>query len=62
MSEYANVFGEMVKESEKAILIKTKDGKEHWIPKSQIKSKVTIGNTVEMKIPEWIADEKGILY
>lgn len=58
----AKVFGEKVRETEKAILIRTKDDEEHWIPKSQIKNSVTIGETVEMVIPEWLAEEKGILY
>lgn len=61
--EYVTVFGTEVKaETDKAILVKMKDQGEHWIPKSQIKSRVTIGKTVELSIPEWLAEEKEILY
>ena len=61
--DYVTVFGtEVVQETEKAILVKMKNQGEHWIPKSQIKSKVTIGKTVELSIPEWLADEKEIMY
>ena len=62
MSEHVTVFGTKVRESEKAILIRTKDEREHWVPKSQIKSKTTIGDTVEVTIPEWLAEEKEMPY
>lgn len=61
--DYVTVFGKkVVRETERAILVKMKDQGEHWIPKSQIKSRVTIGETIEMTIPEWLAEEKEIMY
>ena len=61
--EYVTVFGtKVVAETDKAILVKMKDEGEHWIPKSQIRSRVTIGETVELSIPQWLAEEKEICY
>lgn len=50
-------------ETERAVLVH--DGtREIWIPKSQItepKEIPPIGDTMEMLIPEWLAEEKGLI-
>lgn len=53
---------EVIRESDKAFLLRI-DGEEHWIPKSQIQSPedIRIGECeFEIKISEWIADQKGL--
>lgn len=55
----------VLRETEKAILVRTEDGEEAWVPKSQILAE---GTTVSsdpdevgtLSIPRWLAEEKGL--
>ena len=66
--ENVEVFCEIVKESDGAILI-NEGSSEHWIPKSQIiNMDRTIKNThrgerdtATIVIPEWLAFKKGLI-
>lgn len=55
--------------TEKAYLLADEEGEEYWIPKSQVQSieygdKITINERpaqeVEIEIPEWLAEDKGL--
>jgi len=52
---------DIVRETSDAYLVS--DGEnEYWIPRSQVKSENQIGNNeYELIIPEWLANEKGII-
>lgn len=52
---------EIIHETDKAYLLS--DGTdEFWMPKSQIKSERDLGDgNVELEIPEWLAEDKGIV-
>lgn len=54
-----------VKSTTKALLIRTDDRKEHWIPYSQISEHsnvMTEGDVGEIEITEWIAKQKELDY
>ena len=62
-TEYFEV--EQVKaETDKALLCVFEDGREEWIPKSQILPDSQVqakGDDGEIAIPRWLAEEKGLL-
>lgn len=54
-----------IRETDKALLVQT-EGEELWIPKSQIHDDSEVfdaedNNEGLLAIPEWLAEEKGIL-
>lgn len=56
-------FEEILRETDKALLVRFEDGEEHWIPLSQIAdsddySEGDVNGTIS--ITEWIANEKGL--
>ena len=61
------IEGIVKRETDLAVLIAV-DGdyrNEHWIPKSQISWESTgglyeIGETIELEIPEWMAEKNGL--
>ena len=56
---FITVYGEIVKETNDAILLTIDDEDEAvWLPKSQIEYYGDVGDEVEVNIPEWLADEK----
>lgn len=53
----------VLKETDRAFLLRLDDDSEHWIPKNQIADPDTYeeGDTeVTVSITEWIAEQKGI--
>jgi SH3-like domain-containing protein len=54
----------VVRETEKAILVRTADGDEAWVPKSQLVAEGTdvdgTGDVGTIAIPRWLAEEKGL--
>jgi len=50
---------EVKRETEKALLV-TIEGTDHWMPKSQCGSEMTVGDSGELLITEWIGGEKGL--
>lgn len=57
-TEYVEVdFDELIRESDSAWLIRTADGDEVWLPKSQCELDED-DNRVD--VPEWLAIEKGL--
>jgi len=52
-------------ETEKAWQVDAGMGKDQWIPKSQIMDysdpDYTMGSSIEIEIPEWLAFEKGLI-
>ena len=34
---------------------------EYWLPKSQCEAELISGDTYEFSIPEWLAEDKGII-
>jgi hypothetical protein len=64
MSE-ATVSGELVRETDKALLVKVKNG-EFWLPKSQTTSVLRQGadevTHVTIKLPVWLAEKAGVWY
>jgi hypothetical protein len=61
--DYVEVDVDFIKvETEKAFLCIIGD-QEHWLPKSQVKNPEQFGRgdrDVQMEIPEWLAEEKGL--
>lgn len=54
---------EVLKETDKALLVKLETGDEMWIPKSQIHDNSEVwksGHVGKLVIPEWLATEKGL--
>jgi hypothetical protein len=62
MSKFIEIDVEVIKETAKAFLV-TDGDKEEWMPKSQIKTTglLSPGGTYTIKIPEWLAKEKGMV-
>ena len=54
--------GKLIKETEKALLIKFKSGKEIWLPKSTLKSDYMLNQNViqVFEFNDWILKKKGI--
>lgn len=53
----------IVKETDRAFLLRLDDDEEHWIPKNQVSDQDDYSEGDEnasMSISEWIAGEKGI--
>ncbi len=60
MSEHLTLTGEIRRETELAILFF--DGKtEVWLPKSQLEDRSTYSDGVEITIPAWLAEAKGLV-
>ena len=61
-TEMVEVDVEYVRQTEMAVLFKTEDENEVWIPKSQIKDKAkTPHGTFCITIPEWLANKNGMI-
>ena len=55
---YDRAEGEVIRETEKAILFRTDDGEEYWIPKSQIHDNSEVwkaGDVGMIVVTEWFA-------
>lgn len=56
-----------VRYTDKAVCVREEDGKECWLPFSQIRDpderyiRECEGQLVEIEIPNWLAEEKGLL-
>ena len=51
----------IVRETDKALLVRLKDGSEIWLPRSQIKTLVRFGDgAAQIAVPEWLAEDKGM--
>lgn len=51
-------------ETDRALLCVFEDGREYWIPKSQIQPDSEVmgkGDAGEIAIPTWLAEEKSLL-
>lgn len=60
MADVVTIFAlEIVLESDKAILVRA-EGEEVWIPKSQIVARGEDGHGVWIRVPEWLAHQKGL--
>lgn len=59
MSDTITISAEILQETDEAILIST-TGEDTWLPKSQIDYAGDRGDVVDIEIPEWLADEKGL--
>jgi hypothetical protein len=58
--ELVEAFGKIIAETDLAILID--DGyDEVWLPKSQINYVGDVGDEVSIELPEWLAEDKGLL-
>ncbi|MHA2401203.1 MAG: hypothetical protein ACXADU_20255, partial [Promethearchaeota archaeon] len=57
------IEGKLVAETEKALLIKFKSGKEEWIPKSTLKSqhKVDLKDFQLFIFETWVLEKKGLI-
>jgi len=66
--ETDTIYGDLVKETEKAYLLDVYNGDNVWVPKSQIenltelRTQIDAGKTtgLEFELPEWIIKEKNI--
>jgi|Cruoilmetagenom7_1024161.scaffolds.fasta_scaffold37309_3 hypothetical protein len=56
---------EIKHETEAAILVDHGMGEDTWVPKSQIldysEDSYCIGDAIEIELPEWLANEKGMI-
>jgi hypothetical protein len=65
MSEPYLLEGEFKYQTDLAILVNDGDN-DHWIPKSQIEEDIDWGSLdkgddIQVTIPEWLAEEKGLV-
>lgn len=64
-NNYEHILVEkIIRETEKAFLVRLEDGDEHWLPKSQIADADDYregDEDVELSVTEYIAREKGLL-
>lgn len=60
MTNQTEITVEILRESERAILVSDGDAQE-WLPKSQIEYEGEVGQTITITIPEWIAKEKNLI-
>ena len=53
----------IIHKTENAILVTDDEVKEVWLPKSQVTThqNYDIGDTLTIEIPEWVAEEKGLI-
>lgn len=51
---------EIVRKTDKAILVRDKQENEAWLPKSQIKHIFEDGDYAEVTIPTWLSEDKGL--
>lgn len=59
-NEEVDVCVEILRESDRAILVSDGDVEE-WLPKSQLEYEGEVGQTVVVTMPEWLAQEKGLI-
>jgi len=54
--------GEFVRDTEKAICLRTEDGVDHWIPRSVIDAgEIYVeGENVAVEVPQWFWDKAGL--
>lgn len=59
--DWTIIKGQLKAETDLAILVDVNDEKV-WLPKSKIEyDDFDIGEEIEIEIPEWLADEKGLI-
>lgn len=56
---YYDIGGTLLKETEEAILLDV-DGDEVWLPKSQIEFDGERGDYIEVEVPDWLSEQKGL--
>ncbi len=60
--EMITVYGDIVQETEDAILVDCGTDEAVWLPKSQIEYDGERGDTdVEISLPDWLAEDKGLV-
>ncbi len=54
--------GTFIRETDKAICLKTDDGVDHWIPKSVIEDlgEYVEGESVDIEVPSWFFEKAGL--
>lgn len=58
--DLVDFLGQYVGETPKAVRVII-DEKDVWLPKSQVEYERRSGNSVEVTMPEWLAEKKGLL-
>lgn len=58
--EHINLCGEIRRETDLAILFYDGD-RETWLPKSQLEDITRYSDEVEIVIPRWLAEERGLI-
>lgn len=62
MEGYIEVFGSTVHETDEAIMCDFgMAGDVVWLPKSQLEDWPDVGDSGEVLMPEWLAEEKGLM-
>jgi len=64
MKGYIEIFGLIKHKTDRAILFDHGEGEPVWIPLSQIENmdeELKVNSNVELLIPEWLANEKGMI-
>lgn len=65
MTEYVELEVEIVTSTDKAVLVRTEDGEEKWIPWSQIEDNgedfKEKGLIVTMYVSEWFCKNEGLI-
>lgn len=57
--EYYDIGGTFLQETDEAILLDV-DGDEVWLPKSQIEFDGERGDYIEVEVPDWLCEQKGL--
>jgi len=56
------VDADLVHETPMAYLVRDAEGREHWIPKSQVREcRFGMDSHIAMLVPEWLAEERELV-
>jgi hypothetical protein len=59
-SETEEIYVEVKAETDKAILVDY-EGKEYWLPKSQLEDWPDVEDGGDIEVPLWLLEEKGMV-
>lgn len=59
--EIIEIEGEVIIETDLAIMINAEGGDEIWLPKSQLEDWPDVGDEGEILLPRWLAEEKELI-
>lgn len=63
MSDLVDLDVEFLAETDAAVKVRDADGREAWLPKSQIEwpGSAKLHEVIEVTVPQWLAEEKDLV-